>query len=100
MQGRGERDSRERKERNSKHEHKKKMLKENVYISSTIHHLFEFINLISYTYECYESDFLQYFVSDILLHLSGDIHQSLCCKNLSHHDAVLTTSCKLRSTFQ
>ena len=98
MQGRGERDSREKEEKDGECEHRKKMLKENVYIPSMIHHLFELIGLTSYAYEHYENDFLQYSVSDILLHLNEDTHQSLCCKNLPCHDAVLTMSCKLRST--
>ena len=100
MQSREERNNKKKKEKNNKHEHRKKMLKENVYISLTIHHFFKFIDLISYTYEHYESDFLQYSTSDILLHFSEDIHQSLHHKNSPHHDVVLIMFCKLRNIFQ
>ena len=100
MQGREEKNDRKKKEKDSKCEHKKKMLKKNVYISSTIHHFFKLIDLISYAYEHYESDFLQYSTSDIFLHLNEDTHQSLCCKNLFYHDVILIMSCRSRSTSQ
>ena len=99
MQSRGERDSKKEKKRNDECKCRKKTLKENVYISSTIHYFFEFINLISYAYKHYENDFLQYSASSILLHFSEDIHQSLHYKDLSCHDAVLITSCRLKNTF-
>ena len=58
MQSKGERDDKKKEEKNDKHKCRKKMLKENVYISSMIHHFFKLIDLISYAYEHYESDFL------------------------------------------
>ena len=100
MQSRKERSSKKKKKKDSKHEHKKKTLKKNVYISSMIHHLFKFIDLISYTYKHYENDFLQYFTSNIFLHFNEDIHQNFYYKNSFHYNVVLIISCKSRNTFQ
>ena len=74
MQSKEKKNNKKKKKKNNECKHRKKTLKENIYISSTIYHFFKFIDLISYAYKCYENDFLQYSVLNILLHFNEDIH--------------------------